>query len=148
MKIKCFILVCIILSVTLCSYAAADGINLTNMTSAELLQLKEQIDGELTKRGDGELLILPAGTYIVGEDIAAGKYLVHFYKKDICGLHIEGYRIGLSQNDAGYKAFPTIFINNTDGDASLSLEDGVKIVIDIIGKGYATIEKYNGLFMD
>lgn len=130
----------------LCSFALAD--DLSNKSSGDLLQLREQIDAELAKRGDNELLILPAGEYVVGKDIAEGQYLVHFIKINVSGLTIKAHKTGASSDDPDYEAFPMIFINNTQGDASITLEVGMTINVDIIGAGYATIEKTKGLFMD
>ena len=54
--------------------ASVPSVDLTSMSVAELQALSKSIDGELTNRGLG--VVLDSGEYVVGEDIAAGKYVL------------------------------------------------------------------------
>lgn len=64
------------LLVLVCSVAYAEIGNLKDMTTDELIALRTSIEQELIERGETKVLKVPAGTYIVGEDIPAGKYSI------------------------------------------------------------------------
>lgn len=66
------VLVALFLFVT-CAFA--EGIDLESMTTDELVALRDAVNAELVKRNFAEKeVIVPAGTYIIGEDIPAGCY--------------------------------------------------------------------------
>lgn len=55
--------------------AFAEGIDLEGMTTDDLVALQAAVNAELAKRNFAEKeVIVPAGTYIIGEDIPAGCY--------------------------------------------------------------------------
>lgn len=55
------------------SFAETD---LSSMSVDDLVSLKTAIVGELMARDEVKIVTVPAGEYIVGEDIPAGKYSV------------------------------------------------------------------------
>lgn len=65
-----------VLLLIVCSVAYAETVNLKGMTTDELIVLKTAIEQELIDRGEAKSIKVPAGTYIVGEDIPDGKYSI------------------------------------------------------------------------
>lgn len=55
--------------------AFAESVDLEGMTTDDLVALRDAVNAELSKRNFAEKeVIVPAGTYIIGEDIPAGTY--------------------------------------------------------------------------
>ena len=71
-KIIVALLLCVALMV---GTAVADEIDLTKLSSHELLELSLQINNELHLRGESNEGYLYQGVYVVGEDIEEGRYL-------------------------------------------------------------------------
>lgn len=71
-SISFIICICMILSFTLV-YAE---VGFANMTDEELLLAQEELTDEIMKRGLVKKATLPAGYYVGGVDIPAGKYIV------------------------------------------------------------------------
>lgn len=70
-------LIAVIITTLLFSQAVlASGIDLGGMTADELIALKTAITQELMDRGEIKSANVPAGDYIVGEDIPAGSYSI------------------------------------------------------------------------
>ena len=69
------ILTVILLLVLTCSVAYAE-INLSSMTTEELIALQTSITKELMDRGAMKSANVPAGEYIIGKDIPAGDYSI------------------------------------------------------------------------
>ena len=66
----------LLLLAALCSLcAAAEEIDLSRMSDAELTALLEQVNGEIAARGIEKTAKLAKGTYIAGVDIPAGRYV-------------------------------------------------------------------------
>ena len=68
----------LIFALALClmiSAAAADAVDLSRMSDAEVVALYEQVAQEIVRRGISRTATLPAGTYIAGEDLPAGRYV-------------------------------------------------------------------------
>lgn len=71
--LKYTVLVIVILFVFVCN-GLAEGIDISSLSDDELLALNKNVDQEILDRGLSELSILPAGVYVVGEDIKEGNY--------------------------------------------------------------------------
>jgi len=55
--------------------AGAETIDLSMMTDSEIITLLEQVNSEVVSRGIAKTAKLPQGTYIVGRDLPAGRYI-------------------------------------------------------------------------
>lgn len=66
------------LMMLLSSAAALGEVDLTGMSLEELLKLRRDVDDAIL-RGNGAV-ILQSGDYVAGRDIAAGSYVITFYK--------------------------------------------------------------------
>lgn len=73
-KIFAFALALVILSLNV--FACADGTDLQSLSDQELLTLYEEVRTEMSRRGIISARALPAGKYIVGEDILPGTYRI------------------------------------------------------------------------
>lgn len=80
---KKFVAVISILALLFCLVSAfAEGIDLENMTTDELVALQIQVQDELYKRDRFMNCFLNPGEYIIGEDIEPGDYLIHCVDSD------------------------------------------------------------------
>lgn len=69
--ISVFLLLCLLIGC-----AAADSIDLSSMTFDQLVDLQKSISAEIVKRPEWKEVSVPAGNYIIGEDIPAGTYSI------------------------------------------------------------------------
>lgn len=97
------------------SFAETD---LSSMSVDDLVSLKTAIVGELMARDEVKTVTVPAGEYIVGEDIPAGKYSVET-TSSFAVLTVNEYEIMYSVN----KDEPIGKLTLKDGDV-LSLSAG------------------------
>lgn len=98
-KLYCIILaVALLLSVAV--FAFAEGFDFSDFSDEELLQLRQEADIELAKRGAG--VVIPAGIYHVGVDFDPGSYTLTlaaemeetgYYLLDEKGKCIEAYNL-------------------------------------------------------
>lgn len=60
-----------------CTAAVAQtaSINVSTLSDREVLELLDQLNHELVSRGIEKTAVLPKGTYLVGEDLPAGRYV-------------------------------------------------------------------------
>lgn len=65
----------ILIAMMMVSVAFAD-VDLSSMTTEELVELKAQVVGELMQRGEIKAAKVPAGEYTVGVDVPAGSYTI------------------------------------------------------------------------
>lgn len=72
-KFLCMILA--LLSIT--TTAMAEEFNFASMSLEELLALRVTLNAEIAERYEPDSMVLYNGTYVVGEDIKAGLYLVY-----------------------------------------------------------------------
>ncbi len=72
------LIVCTLFTTTV--YAAS--VDVTSMTTDDLLELKEAINSEILKRFGTEGDSIYTGKYIVGEDIKSGMYVITFPSKN------------------------------------------------------------------
>lgn len=74
-KLLCILSV-LAIALSLAAPAAAENIDLTDLSWEELLELKEKITLEQMSRDEWQEVEVPQGVYVVGEDIPAGKWTV------------------------------------------------------------------------
>lgn len=80
---KKFVAVISILALLFCHVSAfAEGIDLENMETQELIDLQAEIQKLLLERDPMNNAILYPGDYLVGEDIEAGSYLIQSIDSD------------------------------------------------------------------
>lgn len=60
----------------------AENLDFSNMSTDELLEMRENIDSEIGSRVYDDVSIIYPGTYIVGRDLKAGSYLLT-YMQDV-----------------------------------------------------------------
>ena len=72
---KKLIAVCMVLGLLL-SCAAAETIDLSSMSYADLLKLQHQVAFEIIGRPEWKQVTVPPGTWRVGDDIPAGYYSI------------------------------------------------------------------------
>ena len=68
----------LLISCMMFSAAAADG--LSGLTFEQLLVLRQEITAEIMSRPEWKEVEVPAGTWIIGEDIPAGVYSIRSTK--------------------------------------------------------------------
>ena len=96
-------------------YAVAE-LDLSGMSFDDLVELRNEILTEIMSRSDFKSVTVPAGNYIVGEDIPAGHY-------------------SLEISDGGYMAIVTVntytihSISDGNGVGKITLKDGDSISI-------------------
>ena len=74
---KVLVSISILLLVFWCFSALAEGIDLSEMTTDELIDLQIRIQDELYTRDRFMDCFLYPGDYVIGEDIEPGDYLIH-----------------------------------------------------------------------
>lgn len=85
MKRLCFILLLLVFVINTCS-ALQNDIELSNYSDKEVIDLLHIVNQELVDRKLVKKAIVPKGTYVVGDDIPAGKYIVSITKEPDFGL--------------------------------------------------------------
>lgn len=129
--ISCALLTCMLFSTT----AYADGIDLSSLTTQELISLHAEVDELLGAKSQCELDTIYQGYYVVGEDIKEGSYLVTrtdaFEKTPF-------WIIKVYENEEAYenRERTAIFNLKSGENAQLNLKDGM--VIDF-GTGYGVL---------
>lgn len=134
-KLLCLILVMLIIG---CG-ALCEAIDISGLSDAELLELKQQVDNAISERLFSAGRLFPAGKYIVGVDIKPGKYIIHTPSTD----NIGNGHIYIFDNAEGYESNNSIYSERFDKQIGthlyISLEEGNVFVFDY--EGTATIEK-------
>ena len=64
--------------------------NLSELSYEELLTLEKNIEKEIMSRPEWKEVVVPAGTWTVGEDIPAGVYSFRIYKNNSVVIHLWG----------------------------------------------------------
>lgn len=122
-------LVLAVLSVFVC-VGLAEGIDISSLSDDDLLAMNESIDREIEARGLGEFSVLPAGVYVVGEDIKAGGYrligkdqqtFVLVFSEDAFNAYVENGSSTRDKPEANPEV--NIFVNPGD-EGFVGLEDG------------------------
>lgn len=123
---KMIALVCVLVMMPCMAMAEID---LSGLSVDELIALRTQIMSELFSRGEIKEAKVPAGEYIVGEDIPAGAYTVTTSSMML-----------MVAVDDGMSAIHTLM--NGDSIGKLVLEDGQKLQIN---GGAAVFSVYQGI---
>ena len=108
-RMICFFMMVFLIFSTVNAYAMEeDAIDVSSMSLEELLQLKEEVDNEIIKRGEGNFVFLPSGRYVAGRDIAPGMYTISCYKTGDNGfVIITVFAVGETADsyDAAYREY-------------------------------------------
>lgn len=133
-------LLCLVLAMLIIGCGAlCESIDISGLSDAELLELKQQVDNALFERLFSAGRLFPAGKYIVGVDIKPGKYVIHTSSTDNGGnghIYIFADAEGYASNDSIYSEY---FDKRIGTHLYISLEEGNVFVFDY--EGTATIEK-------
>ena len=73
---KRFCLFVVLLILSGLTIAFATGIDFSSYSDAELISIVEQLNAELVARGISKTASITPGSYLVGRDIPAGKYVL------------------------------------------------------------------------
>ena len=119
------ILTVILLVVLTCSVAYAE-MNLSSMTTEELIALQTSITKELMDRGAMKSASIPAGEYVIGKDIPAGDYSISTTQVLVTVI---------------YGDFNMYVVTPDDGVGKVSLKDGDSFQCS----STITLTKYAGL---
>lgn len=85
----------------LCLFSAAYAeTNLSEMTYSDLLDLQKELVKEIMSRPEWKEVVVPAGTWIVGEDIPAGVYSFRIYKDKVV-IHLWGAAVNDFDTNGG-----------------------------------------------
>lgn len=90
----------VLLAILATTAASAAEIDLAGMTFDELRELQQKVSAEIIKRPEWKEVVVPAGEWIVGEDIPAGSYSVKIHPTEsstyvkIWGHAIDDYSAG------------------------------------------------------
>lgn len=125
---KLFLMLAMILMIgTTAAYA--EDISLDAMSSAELFELRAQIDDVIKARQDENNSVIHVGKYVCGKDIKVGMY-------DISCLHLSGQNVYLY-----------VRIDHTDGRKydHCNLWDGQTHTFELVEGDTLTIENGSGL---
>lgn len=138
-------IICIILMLIF-SGAFAEGIDLSALSFAQLAELRDRCQAEMMLRPEWQEVTVPAGLWIVGEDIPAGHWT---FRQDISvkSLLYVGISYGDVLNDDGEIAVfkSSVYKGYTFSDAvpsvDLILEDGFYLQIS---SGPVIVTPYTG----
>lgn len=70
---KLFVL---LLALLMIGTAVAEGIDLSSMSYEDLLELRQQVDAAIWASDGWQEVQVPAGVYVIGEDIPSGRWTV------------------------------------------------------------------------
>ncbi len=113
--------------ITIPSAAAENSINLQEMTTEELLDLKTALIAELLSRPESEDIVFAPGTYIVGKDILPGTY---FAMSDF-GYYTLSRAYVYADETKNDKLFEICCYERADSIEKLELNEGNLLVIDV-----------------
>ena len=121
------VLALIVVMILLIPSVFAEGLDVESLTVDELMQYRKEIQDELTKRQASDPAMFFSGTYVVGVDIRAGRYIL--YIDAASNLYAE---VSLSRADESDNSFwkqirenETFYLELYDGD-ELSVS-GIKL---------------------
>ena len=97
-----FAFIAVLTLLAVCAAALAEGsIDFTGYTLEELLEIKAELAAEIAQRPGGEKLVLGAGQYKAGEDLAAGVYTFKFVQNGDADVSRTDYYV--YENESMYK---------------------------------------------
>lgn len=102
--------------------ACAEGIDLTNLSFSELIELQQKLTAEIISRPEWKEVTVPAGTWIIGKDIPAGEYSIKVLSRTT--------RVNVYKSETASSWDKHIIIHDDDPIGKIILSDGMKIVID------------------
>ena len=106
------------------SVALAES-NLSDMSYSELIALQKEVVKEIMSRPEWKEVVVPAGTWIVGEDIPVGKYSFRIYQNQSVVIHLWGAAVDDYDRNGGL-----IISDYRDQDiGKVELKDGNVLVI-------------------
>lgn len=138
-----------------------NGINLSSLSTEQLLTLREQLESEFAKRGIDDTNLLSLGSYVAGKDIAPGNYILHIYNEESGSMYVVVLKEGVDpaillgsyseDNFTKMVSYPVEIKQSSE--MRISLEEGqvlcmVPARIEDGFSGIITIEKTSGLFME
>ena len=134
----------IVLVLSLYSLAFAESeMDLSALTTTELIELQREIDMELNSREEAGAVPITVGTYIVGTDISEGSYMLTFLADDSNASPFIDYSV--YENEDMFISDPTSWFDGAAemGDLSsrLSLKNGMVLSIGNIDGGLCFITK-------
>lgn len=120
--------------------AMAEGIDLSAMSTDELLALREHVNTEITSRIGGDDNLIADGVYVAGEDIMPGRYKITC----MAAFDDREFYVNVFESKENYQKYDESRWNNASYRFSQAAlyEGGVTIVVLLEGM---TIEIYNGL---
>ena len=128
-----------ILSLVFCSISGlSEGIDLKSMSDEELIELELAVREEISNRRDGTDFVLYPGNYIIGEDIASGRYILRPTK--FLGYYDFGIVRVYEDRDSlnNEKTFEREMLYKND-EYSFSLKDGYILNVDSVVIAYIQV---------
>lgn len=111
------------LTLSLSLVLSASAVDLSGMSFEELLFLRDQLTAEIMSRPEWKEVTVPAGKYMIGEDIPAGSYSVT--STGLVSYLAVYYEAGKENND--YDEYYIVMENNPLG--KVILKSGMIITI-------------------
>ena len=118
---------CLVIALMIFPALSLAEVDLKEMTTEELIELKTAIAQELISRNEMKEVPVPAGKYTVGEDIPVGNYTV-YANSAACMITVNEYQA-------------LYYLNNGEKIGKLVLNNGD--IVDIVGNCIFT--PYQGL---
>ena len=109
---------------------AEETIDVSSISDEALLSLKEEVDDEILARGLVERSVLPAGIYIVGQDIKEGNYRlfgkdryveIFVFTDEAFNAYVENGLVATDRPEANPKEIVLVDPNN---EGFVGLEEG------------------------
>ena len=132
-------LIAIVVTIILtCSVAYASQIDLSVMSYEELLSLQQDIQRAIMQTSEWQEVEAPAGLYLVGVDIPAGKWTVSM-NKQWARIKI-GSKLEANQNEVSSKSsdYYTVQINQEVPSQTITFLDGQYVEIYNAGLIFTT----------
>ena len=95
-------LILVLIALALLGSSAVAEIDLKGMSYDELVELRSQVDAALWASEEWNEVEVPAGVYIIGEDIPAGHYTVSYYgKSNLAPFRLWRDKAAFNENEFG-----------------------------------------------
>ena len=123
--------------------AEGNRCDIKDMTTEELFELQTEITIELSGREETDFAQIYPGTYVVGNDISEGAYILCFSTDDSSNSPALSYYI--YENEEQYVADPTKWfeggLERANSVCRLSLKNGMVVNFNVIEDGVCFIKK-------
>jgi len=110
-----------VLALILIGCAALAEIDLSSLSYEELVALRQQVDATLWASEEWQEVEVPAGVYIIGEDIPAGRYVLSFTGSSIGPVNVYPTKEAYIEN--GFDTIVQEYLNPGD-KINLLVDDG------------------------